>query len=215
MNYMSLRKWLLRERKRAVKLSAFARSVGADTLVNTWDKEEIEQQTEPDRLVLAVLDDWVAQRRESTNFLLQWFDDSGHPLTSCEYRLAPVEDAGDPPLSRNQVGADISTQQILAQFMRHDEQREKTLISALDTIFNAQNSTVQAQRKLIEELQRSNLALTVQLQTRADSSGDPEELAAQREAAIAEAQQRARAWEKLEQFGPPVLQALLSRFAGH
>jgi hypothetical protein len=216
MNHVNLRKWLQRERKRAVKLCAFAKGVGTDVPVNTWDKEELDAIEEPERVVLGACDDWVAQRRESTLFLFQWFDSEGHPITSCEYRMAPVEDGSEPPLTRNQIAADVSVQQIIAQFMRHDEQREKTLISALDSIFSASAATIASQQKLVAELQRQNVVLATQQQVRNETNGgDPEEVAEMRATALAEAQARARAWEKLEQLGPPLLQAVLARFGTH
>lgn len=208
-----LEAWLRRKRKGAVRLRLLATEIGSQpSAVADWDAEEICELSNPAETIFSECADYCDTKGESVQFQIQWLRADGTPAGSCFHRHAPLEDAEGNEGGKNARDADLGVNRIVAQFMRHDEVREKVLVGSLSTIFGTFESTIKVQAAIIEQQGRALTLLHQQVASmRAAAPDDPAT-----EEARTEALARAGAWNKMAEVGPLVLQAWLeARSNGH
>jgi hypothetical protein len=201
-----LESWLRRARKGAARLRVLACEIGSQpTPVAEWTADEVKESSSPQELVLCACADYCDSKGESVQFRLEWTRIDGTAISNCFHRQAPLED-GSGTVDRNAVNADLSTNRIIAQFMRHDETRERMLIGAIGTLFGSFEGALKL-LATINEQQGRQLVLMHQQQAASREQGATEREATEEERT--EALARATAWNKLAEFGPLAVQAVL------
>lgn len=203
----SLKRWLDRNRPRAAYLRLVVERIGAELLVVTQWVAGAQTEQELVGLVLDACNDYAEENGEPVKFLIQWCDHNDKPIATAHHRAAPGDLNPDDPKT------DLSINSIVAQFMRHDEAREKVLLGALGSIFGAHEKTIQLQQNmistLIEQQKRDHLemqAMRVQREQHSEREPTDEE----RQEAVA----RANALNKLGELAPMVLAHLVQRGGG-
>jgi hypothetical protein len=201
-----LEKWLARDRPRAARLRIMALVVASDAIqVHEWLLPELNAESNRAGAVLDVCSDYADTKGESVQFRLEMGDHEGKTITATHHRASPTDSDGDSPAT----DADLSTNRIIAQFMRHDEQRERLLVSAMDAVFKSCANIVGMQGKLLDQLSQSNAVLQQQLAD-ARARGEIERDLTEEEKQ--EIVSKAAAWQKAAELGPVFLEALATKW---
>lgn len=205
----SLRRWLDRKRPRSAYLRVAVDRIAQEPLVVAqWTEGEHTEQ-ELCGLVLDTCSDYAEQQGEATKFFIQWCDQHDKPMATAHHKAAPgdYEDKDGKP----GPATDIGINGIIAQFMRHDEAREKVLLGALGSIFGASEKTIQLQQQLLtmllEQQKRDHIELQASRVARSEASerevSDEEKL---------EAVARANAMTKFTELAPMVVAHIIDHF---
>lgn len=199
----SLRRWLERARPRAAALELSALRLASDyQVVRRWEEGEICGAADPVAEIFDTCSDFCDQAGESVQFRLQWVTAEGKAVATSVHRHAPTDsESGDPGTE-----ADLSTNRIIAQFMRHDELREKLFIGAIGSVFSAQERTIALQQKMLEASLTQQSTLLQQMQAiREQGEGE----VAQTEEERTESLARATAWNKAAELFPVIVEAVI------
>lgn len=219
-NHIALREWLCKKRSQAMLLRLYAmRALGEHQLLDSWDKSELDLDPdtgEPERALLQRCDDHVTGSGESTVFLFMWCDANGGAVAQRQYKLSPALTDDGKPLPRNAADAGISQNQIIAQFLRHDEIRERVLIQSLGPVMDAQAVLVKQLSDQLKQAYAYIEALHVQLIAARQQAGS-EESEEERAERLQTEQLKRRGLERLlavgEELAPDAGRALLDVFA--
>lgn len=202
-----LEAWLARDRPRAAAIRILALQVGTDpNQVQSWTLAELFAHSNRAAQVLDVCTDYADSKGESVQFRIEVLDHDERVITCTHHRASPTDD----DLAPGALDADrVSTNSLIAQFMKHDENRERLLISSMDAFFKSCANIVSMQGKIIDAQQQTIMIQQTQLaEARAAGLVGRELTDEEKHEVIA----RASAWERAAELGPVVLQALAEKW---
>ena len=207
-----LERWLARERPRAAYVRILALQVASEPIqVHEWTLPELNAESNRAGHVLDICTDYCDGKNETVQFRIEMLDHEQRTITVTHHRGAPTETDG---LSQGQLEADrVSVHQIIAQFMRHDEQRERLMVTSMEAFFKSCANIVGMQGKILDQQQASLQLLQTQLAEARAAGLIGRDLTEEEKA---EAIARANAWDKAAALGPVFLEALAERWQrGH
>ena len=181
--------WLMRAPDDACVLELRYENLNGVQTVSTWKRSELSNADAADQ-VLGAAEDHTEGLRTACRFEVCWLNEAGKVLRTQGMRCEPTEEApepmvgaGDPPPEdRNAAG-------IVAQLMRHVENRERMLNIAIGTNLQMMVAQVKEARSEAAQLRDENRQLRQLLKEREDDDESAAEMV--------EAQARADAVDKV------------------
>jgi uncharacterized coiled-coil protein SlyX len=193
-----LRAWLERSRVGAHMLVLQHENGGESQTFATF---HVEPLPEVETIFNACAD--LADELEcSVRVAIIFVNEAGEGLCRCYHKQTPLEASSVDALG----AADVSSNTIIAQLLRHIEVQQKAVTGSHMSIYNAFERTLAQLQKTIERQATQIQQLTDALKAANDNNATEEDdLQEVREEAIA----RRNAWEKLSEIGPVAAEFLL------
>jgi len=146
--------------------------------------------------------DLADELEASVRVAIIFVNEAGEGLCRCYHKQTPIEASSADALN----AADVSSNTIIAQLLRHIEVQQKAVTGSHMSIYNAFERTLEQLQKVVARQAVQIQQLTEALKAANDNNGEEEDdLQEVREEAIA----RRAAWEKLSEIGPVAAEFLL------
>jgi hypothetical protein len=199
-----LRAWLAKPRSEVSYVALQHDRVGQPMQFCIWRATEVGANLEDcAQRILQECDDYAGQCNESVRVLIQLLDNGKEVIVQLPHTATP-----DEPMTTDEANAaQTSSERVIAMFMRHVENLQRTLTGSQSSIYTAFERTLEQNQRIIERqgLQIQNLMTQLEA-ARAQNADDDEETEEQRTEALA----RARAWDKAGELIPAVAEAVIA-----
>jgi hypothetical protein len=198
-----LRAWLERSRVGAHMLVLQHENGGESQTFQTFHVEPL-----PDvEAIFNACADLADELEASVRVAIIFVNEAGEALARCYHKQTPLEASSVDALG----AADVSSNTIIAQLLRHIEVQQKAVTGSHMSIYNAFERTLAQLQKTIERQAGQIQQLTDALKAaQNDNATEEDDLQEVREEAIA----RRNAWEKLSEIGPVAAEFLLKASNG-
>jgi hypothetical protein len=150
--------WLQRVPKSAARLELHHESIAGPVSLAGYSRQDVADTPAPADEVLEVAQEHCDAMRARTKFTIVWLDDEGRTCASQPIRCTPDNDNGDDEFESKLAGAGDAPKEsatmdgIVAQLMRHVENRERMLNIALGTNLKLMHDQLKEARQEADSL---------------------------------------------------------------
>lgn len=183
-------------------------ALGQGLTVASWTREDVDDAKERALVpsiaaqLLEAAQDHADSVQEACRFVIQWVNDAGRPLRSLVHRVQPERRA---ELGEGAAFADaVSPNAIIGQLLSHVSGQQKVINGSIGVVLSAYERAMHMQQAMMKAQAELLQAHMLEGPTRSRRSESSEELD----------RMKIRAFEKLVELGPGVLQMAVGAVMG-